>query len=77
MRVGQHKAPWTMPLITQAGRLRARGLSYPAIAVVLGEYHDFHVSDTAVRGMLRTYGGAEPRPRGSVIGLRQNGSVAA
>lgn len=76
MRLGQHKAHWTMPLIRQAGRLRTRGLSYPAIAVVLSEYHDFHVSEGAVRHMLRTHAGASPHPRGSRSGLLNSGAAA-
>ena len=76
MRLGQHKAPWTMPILRQAARLRARGLSYPAIAAVLDEYHDFHVSEGAVRHMLRTHGGAIPRPRGGRSGLLNHRAAA-
>ena len=69
-------ARWTLPLIRQAAVLRARGLSSPSIAIVLAEYHDLQVSAVSVRGMLRTHGGAIPRPRGSTVGLRSNRRAA-
>lgn len=55
---------WKISLITQSLHLRRQGLSYPAIAVVLREYHGFDVSATGVQHQCRR-NGAEPRPRGA------------
>lgn len=70
-------APWKITDINAGLRLRQRGLSYTAIAVVLNEYHGLPlVSESAVRGMLRRYG-AEPRPRGATAANLRRGSVVA
>lgn len=49
-------AHWRIDLIHRGLQLRARGLGYGAIAVVLDEYHDFKVTEAAVRSKLRAHG---------------------
>jgi len=58
-------AHWTIGLITQATRLRARGLSYAAITVVLSEYHGLTATVENVRYRVRRHGGAPPKPMGN------------
>jgi hypothetical protein len=50
----------------QALRLRSLGLSYNAIAKVLGEYHGLPIRETTLRANCRRRG-AVPRPRGIPI----------
>jgi hypothetical protein len=47
----------------QALHLRQLGLSYNAIATVLGEYHGLRLNEGMARHHCRRLG-AEPRPRG-------------
>lgn len=62
------QAPWTMPLIREGLALREDGMPYHSIAVIYRRYHGLHVSEGAVRSMLRKHG-ADGRPRGSAAGL--------
>ena len=59
-------ARWTVPLITAAARLRRRGLSYPAISVVLEDYHGFPVDPDSVRRTLRRHAGCPAVYRGDL-----------
>jgi hypothetical protein len=60
----------------QALRLRSLGLSYNAIATVIGEYHGLPVHETTLRWQCRKRG-AVPRPRGVPIHVRLGHSKPA
>lgn len=53
----------------QAARMRARGLSYSAMAHVMGVYHGNWRSPEQWRYACRNQG-AEPRPRGRRLGVK-------
>jgi hypothetical protein len=64
-------ARWTMPTLNAALGLRQQGLSYPAIAIVLTDYHGMQVGPQAVRTMLRKHGAAPHPKRVNLDGLRR------
>lgn len=65
---------WTIPVINQGLELRAEGLTYEAIAVVLRRYHNLNVSGPSVRRTLRRWGAA-PSPRGPWQGNLRQGTT--
>ncbi len=67
-------AEWNANL--QAKRLRDLGLSYPAIAIVVAEYHGIDKSQDHWRGQLRKQG-AGPVWRGNGRGKLRNGRTVA
>lgn len=59
-------APEQAQLLRTAQELRARGLSYQSICVVLELYENLEISDWQLRAWLRAHG--EPKDVGRAVG---------